>query len=221
VVNIHEYTQQVPNDERWGKLHHPSEQQVHKTTRWMFFHAGIKRISMIDTVRYMLRSEKKEVKSLSAMGVINVVRTVWLEDCERQKKELPVHHRHVAYDLLLPKDTISSTKGSVSTMSDPKQGKPTSIQPTLPNNQFQSVTNVFSHWNGSCLQVTVNSGKVVFFRLFNHKESGEFLPKEATTVIKIASSRMAKQSNRFGCEFAKWLGVKSPQVIIPSDFLFT
>ncbi|GJR33559.1 hypothetical protein Tco_1209243, partial [Tanacetum coccineum] len=71
------------------------------------------------------------------MGVINVVRTVWLEDCERQKKELPVHHRHVAYDLLLPKDTISSNKGFVSTMSGPKQGKPTSIQPTLPNNQFQ------------------------------------------------------------------------------------
>nr|GEV82878.1 hypothetical protein [Tanacetum cinerariifolium] len=84
-------------------------------------------------------SEKKEVRSLSAMGVINVVRTVWLEDCERQKKELPVHRRHVAYDLLLPKDTISSNKGSVSTMSGPKQGKPTGIQPTLPN-QFQSLS---------------------------------------------------------------------------------
>ncbi|PWA68877.1 BRCT domain-containing protein [Artemisia annua] len=83
-------------------------------------------------------SEKKEVRSLSAMGVINVVRTVWLEDCERQKKEVPVHRRHVAYDLLLPKDTLSSNKGSVSTMSGPKQGKPTSIQPTFPNNQFQS-----------------------------------------------------------------------------------
>ena len=41
------------------------------------------------------------------MGVINVVRTVWLEDCERQKKEVPVHRRHAAYDLLLPKGAVS------------------------------------------------------------------------------------------------------------------
>ncbi|GJR06052.1 DNA topoisomerase 2-binding protein 1 isoform X1 [Tanacetum coccineum] len=150
-------------------------------------------------------SEKKEVRSLSAMGVINVVRTVWLEDCERQKKELPVHHRHVAYDFLLPKDTTSSNKGSVSTMSGLKQGKPTSIQPTLPNNQFQRVGLIFFA-NGAFYIIGV-----VFFALFNHKESGEFLPKEAATVIKIASSRMATQSERLGCEFAKWLGVRSPQ----------
>lgn len=40
------------------------------------------------------------------MGVINVVKTVWLEDCEREKKELPVLRRHVAYDLLLPKGVV-------------------------------------------------------------------------------------------------------------------
>ncbi|GJV75878.1 dual specificity protein phosphatase PHS1 isoform X2 [Tanacetum coccineum] len=61
------------------------------------------------------------------------------------------------------------------------------------------------------LEVTVNSGGVVFFALFKHKGSGEFLPKEAAAVIKIASSRMATQSERLGCEFAKWLGVRSPQ----------
>ena len=47
------------------------------------------------------------------------------------------------------------------------------------------------------------------------------VPKEAAAVIKIASSRMATQSERLGYEFAKWLGVRSPQVIIPSDFFFT
>ncbi|KAI3746610.1 hypothetical protein L6452_09047 [Arctium lappa] len=52
---------------------------------------------------------------------------------------------------------------------------------------------------------------VVFFALFKHNKSGEFLPKEATTVIKIASSRMATQSVRLGYEFAKRLGVRTPQ----------
>ncbi|KAL8250283.1 hypothetical protein R6Q59_033976 [Mikania micrantha] len=61
------------------------------------------------------------------------------------------------------------------------------------------------------LEVTVNSGGVVFFALFNHTESGEFVPKEAAAVIKIASSRMATQSERLGYEFARWLGVRSPQ----------
>ncbi|GJV88232.1 dual specificity protein phosphatase PHS1 isoform X2 [Tanacetum coccineum] len=83
---------------------------------------------------------------------------------------------------------------------------------TLPNNRVpKDLTNlvcynVFSHW----IPVMTFQG-VVFFALFNHKESGEFLPKEAATVIKIASSRMATQSERLGCEFAKWLGVRSPQ----------
>lgn len=61
------------------------------------------------------------------------------------------------------------------------------------------------------LEVTVNSGGVVFFALFNHNETGEFLPKEAAAVIKIASSRMATQSERLGYEFARWLGVRTPQ----------
>lgn len=61
------------------------------------------------------------------------------------------------------------------------------------------------------LEVTVNSGGVVFFALFNNNESREFLPKEAAAVIKIASSRMATQSERLGYEFARWLGVRTPQ----------
>ncbi|KAI3671695.1 hypothetical protein L1987_87435 [Smallanthus sonchifolius] len=85
-------------------------------------------------------SEKKEVRSLSAMGVINVVKTVWLEDCEREKKEIPVVRRHVAYDLLLPKDSLSYNKGSVSGMPGLKQGNPSTIQPSLPNDLHQSLS---------------------------------------------------------------------------------
>lgn len=63
------------------------------------------------------------------------------------------------------------------------------------------------------IQVTVNSGGVVFFALFNQPVLDESSSKEAAAVIKISSSRMATQSERLGYEFAKWLGVRTPQVI--------
>ncbi|CAI9113733.1 OLC1v1014393C1 [Oldenlandia corymbosa var. corymbosa] len=61
------------------------------------------------------------------------------------------------------------------------------------------------------VEVTVNSGGVVFFALFNQSKDGESSPSEAAAVIKITSSRMATQSERLGYEFAKWLGVRTPQ----------
>ncbi|PIA26076.1 hypothetical protein AQUCO_10000030v1 [Aquilegia coerulea] len=61
------------------------------------------------------------------------------------------------------------------------------------------------------LEVTVNSGGVVFFALFNSPMNDDSYPKEAAAVIKISSSRMATQSERLGYEFAKWLGVSTPQ----------
>ncbi|XP_028073188.1 dual specificity protein phosphatase PHS1-like isoform X1 [Camellia sinensis] len=62
------------------------------------------------------------------------------------------------------------------------------------------------------LEVTVNSGGVVFFALFNRPVHDDTFPKEVAAVIKISSSRMATQSERLGYEFAKWLGVRTPQV---------
>ncbi|XP_054807774.1 dual specificity protein phosphatase PHS1 isoform X2 [Prosopis cineraria] len=61
------------------------------------------------------------------------------------------------------------------------------------------------------LEVTVNSGGVVFFAFFNCLGSDDTSPKEEAAVIKISSSRMATQSERLGYEFAKWLGVQTPQ----------
>ncbi|KHN17466.1 Dual specificity protein phosphatase 1 [Glycine soja] len=61
------------------------------------------------------------------------------------------------------------------------------------------------------LEVTVNSGGVVFFAFFNISGNADACPKEAAAVIKIASSRMATQSERLGYEFAKWMGVQTPQ----------
>ncbi|KAM7475789.1 hypothetical protein LguiB_023032 [Lonicera macranthoides] len=62
------------------------------------------------------------------------------------------------------------------------------------------------------LEVTVNSGGVLFYALFKQPETDEFAPKEAAAVIKVSSSRMATQSERLGYEFAKCLGVRTPQV---------
>ncbi|KAK3164234.1 hypothetical protein QOZ80_1AG0014560 [Eleusine coracana subsp. coracana] len=63
------------------------------------------------------------------------------------------------------------------------------------------------------LEVTVNSGGVVFFALFNSPgHSG--LPKEAAAVIKFASSKMATQAELLGYEFARLLRVKTPQARI-------
>ncbi|KAF5198108.1 Dual specificity protein phosphatase phs1 [Thalictrum thalictroides] len=61
------------------------------------------------------------------------------------------------------------------------------------------------------LEVTVNSGGVVYFALFNSPMNDDSYSKEAAAVIKISSSRMATQSERLGYEFAKWLGVSTPQ----------
>ncbi|XP_017436470.1 dual specificity protein phosphatase PHS1 isoform X1 [Vigna angularis] len=62
------------------------------------------------------------------------------------------------------------------------------------------------------LEVTVNSGGVVFFAFFNLPGNADIYPKEAAAVIKISPSRMATQSERLGYEFAKWLGVQTPQM---------
>lgn len=58
---------------------------------------------------FLFLSEKKEVRSLAALGVIYVVKTAWLEDCDHEKKEIPVLQRHIAYDLLLPKGLLVTT----------------------------------------------------------------------------------------------------------------
>ncbi|KAG8052093.1 hypothetical protein GUJ93_ZPchr0001g32808 [Zizania palustris] len=59
------------------------------------------------------------------------------------------------------------------------------------------------------LEVTVNSGGVVFFALFN--SSGNVLPNESAAVIKFSSSKMSTQAERLGFEFARMLGVQTPQ----------
>lgn len=79
---------------------------------------------------------------------------------------------------------------------------------SLHRTEHSSSTDCSEDELNKALEVTVNSGGIVFFAIFNRPDS---YPKEAVVVIKIASSRMATQSERLGYEFAKWLGVSTPQ----------
>ncbi|XP_042491461.1 dual specificity protein phosphatase PHS1-like [Macadamia integrifolia] len=82
---------------------------------------------------------------------------------------------------------------------------------SLHHTEHSSSTEQSEDEMNKALEVTVNSGGVVFFALFNKPDNDDFLTKEAAAVIKISSSRMATQSERLGYEFAKWLGVCTPQ----------
>ncbi|KAG2239634.1 hypothetical protein Bca52824_091592 [Brassica carinata] len=87
-----------------------------------------------------------------------------------------------------------------------------SILSSLHHTEHSSSTDHSEEDQSKPLEVTVNSGGVVFFALFSHPSSEDASRKEeAAAVIKFASSRMATQSERLGYEFAKWLGVQIPQ----------
>ncbi|XP_023887123.2 uncharacterized protein LOC111999234 [Quercus suber] len=79
--------------------------------------------------------EKKEVRSLAALGVIYVVKPTWLEDCDCKKKEIPVLQRYIAYDLLLPKDSVFSTKGAVIGVASLNQSKNSTAHPSMSSDQ--------------------------------------------------------------------------------------
>ncbi|CAN4080650.1 unnamed protein product [Withania somnifera] len=68
-------------------------------------------------------NEIKELRNLVALGVIHVVKSGWLEDCDRENKEVPVLRKHIAYDLLLPKDPIHSSNGATISTGMKRQGK--------------------------------------------------------------------------------------------------
>ncbi|VFQ87222.1 unnamed protein product [Cuscuta campestris] len=83
---------------------------------------------------------------------------------------------------------------------------------SLHHTEHSSSTEQSEDEMNKALEVTVNSGGVVFFALFNQPLDCESSStKEAVAVIKISSSRMSTQSERLGYEFAKWLGVRTPQ----------
>ncbi|CAI9102882.1 OLC1v1001248C1 [Oldenlandia corymbosa var. corymbosa] len=76
-------------------------------------------------------SEIREIRNIAALGVIFIVKTEWLEDCFHKKKEVPVLRRHIAIDMLLPKDPSCSVKRSFTSTDEKKRAK-SCVQPVLP-----------------------------------------------------------------------------------------
>ncbi|KAE9595895.1 putative BRCT domain-containing protein [Lupinus albus] len=82
--------------------------------------------------------EKKDIRHLASLGVIYVVTTSWLEDCHRQKKEVPVLRRHIACDLFLPKAT-SVKGGALKSMLSTEQGKSSGFHQSLQTDHMVSI----------------------------------------------------------------------------------
>ncbi|KAG9144795.1 hypothetical protein Leryth_025301 [Lithospermum erythrorhizon] len=72
-------------------------------------------------------SEIRETRTLASRGIIHVVKKEWLEDCDREKKEFPVQTRHIAYDLIIPKDPISGSKKGLASLNPVREGKPSAV----------------------------------------------------------------------------------------------
>lgn len=76
--------------------------------------------------------EKKDLRGPAASGVMKVVRAFWLEECDREKKEVPVLVRHFANEVLFPQDIVSSNKGAGVGMNSIKQGKGSTVLSSKP-----------------------------------------------------------------------------------------
>ncbi|KAI5054081.1 hypothetical protein GOP47_0031025, partial [Adiantum capillus-veneris] len=61
------------------------------------------------------------------------------------------------------------------------------------------------------VEVTVNSGGIVFFATFKESLNSQIAVKEAVAVLKFTSSSLVTQSERLGNELAKHMGVFCPQ----------
>ncbi|XP_047329288.1 DNA topoisomerase 2-binding protein 1 [Impatiens glandulifera] len=83
--------------------------------------------------------EIKEIRSLAAMGILYVVRNLWLGECDREKKEVPVLQRHIAHDVLIPKERAHVSTGYMTGPTSMEQGKSFNTLPIQPHVQSQSV----------------------------------------------------------------------------------
>ncbi|XP_031739410.1 DNA topoisomerase 2-binding protein 1-like [Cucumis sativus] len=93
-------------------------------SRYMLFNDKLTHIIVGDPSEM----EKKEVRDIATSGVVHVVRSNWLEDCDRQKKEIPILGRHMAYDEIIPK---ASSKMSTIVMD---RNKVPNVHPIVPSN---------------------------------------------------------------------------------------
>ncbi|KAF5208153.1 Dna topoisomerase 2-binding protein [Thalictrum thalictroides] len=95
-------------------------------------------------------NEKKQIRHHAALGIIYVVKTTWLVDCDREKKEVPVSQRHVCD--LLPPTAVSGCFGK-------NQGKTwmdASVPPTHQVKEDSAFETGFSFDNGRERKLATN-----------------------------------------------------------------
>ncbi|KFK42130.1 hypothetical protein AALP_AA2G214700 [Arabis alpina] len=140
-------------------------------------------------------SEKREVRSVAASGVIQVVTPTWLEDCDREKKELPIHKIYTAYNLILPRDYACLTKGS---LAGTEKGKHTLPQ-TMGNDSSSRSINVS---NGAATLLRKSEEAMPEFGRKDeiHAEGKIVSPKQKETLSSLVTSKRKKQQ-KIQCEF--------------------
>ncbi|KAH9757172.1 transcription coactivator [Citrus sinensis] len=109
-------------------------------SRYVSYNNGLTHI----VVGTLSEADKREVRSLASLGIIQVVKSTWLEDCDRERREISILQRHVAYDLLLPKGLLKSawsTKGAPLCRNNLNQGKESSVRHSLSSDEMLRSTN--------------------------------------------------------------------------------
>ncbi|PIA47580.1 hypothetical protein AQUCO_01400310v1 [Aquilegia coerulea] len=100
-------------------------------------------------------NEKKQIRHHAALGIIYVVKSTWLVDCDREKKELPVTQRHVCD--LLPPTAVSGFSG----INQGKSWMDASVPPTHQVKEDSTFEAGFSVENGreGKLAMNLEAGK--------------------------------------------------------------
>ncbi|VYS51306.1 unnamed protein product [Arabidopsis thaliana] len=144
-------------------------------------------------------SEKREARSVAASGVIQVVIPSWLEDCDREKKEIPVHNIYTANHLILPRDSACLTKGSFARMSSMEQIKNTHDQTMVYDSSSRSI-NVS---NGPATLLGKNKEAMQEFGRKDEIHTGRKIvsPTQKETLISLVTCE-SKEQRSIQCEFS-------------------
>ncbi|GAB4844132.1 hypothetical protein Ancab_037439 [Ancistrocladus abbreviatus] len=163
-------------------------------------------------------AEKKDLRVLAALGVIHVVRPIWLEDCDREKREIPVIQKHTAYDILLPKDLIgSSNKGPTVGLASMKQGKSSTVSSGLSMEMSQDALGYVMG-----MQFEKSRGQKVGADMNDHcSVEGSVRSSQQSLLSAANDKRMSQQKIQHGGTAQSVRNEKSYSVFIGKIFCFS
>ncbi|XP_021718189.1 DNA topoisomerase 2-binding protein 1-A-like [Chenopodium quinoa] len=158
-------------------------------------------------------AEKRDLRGLAAHGVIRVVKRNWLEDCDRERKEVPVIQKHIAYDLLHCKDSMTlSSKAPVPGVSSGKQGEGLSMLFSPPSAPSSGAV-------GSITDISLEkSGEDIFDINLNNSRSTE---RSQRTKTSPRSAKASASNDKDTSQIDKLHNGKSIHVFIGKRFGFS